>query len=218
MKYVVTNNKGEDVLKAKGYEVIRTQSGDVEGEHLTWEERVLIVNSPAHRHRQAKGLEARLTHAEEKLYTLPPPRGPGKRQITDEASVLEKAGAILKQHKVEGLLSYAYEREVQKKESYVGKGRGSKNRPKKVTEHIRYQVTAVSRENEQIETQKRMYGWKAYVTDVPEARRDFLAVQKLYRKQYRIELIFKRLKSRLKISAFYVNRDDRTKGMTHLLT
>ncbi len=218
VKYVVTNNKGEDILKAKGYEVKRTQSGDVEGEHLTWEERVVIVNSPAHRHRQVKGLEARLTHAEEKLSKLTPARGPGKRQITDEASLLEKAGAIMTQHKVEGFLSYAYVKEVQKKKSYVGKGRGSKNRKKTVTEHVRYQVTAVTREHEQIEEQKKGYGWKAYVTDVSEVRLDFLAVQKLYRKQYRIELIFKRLKSRLKISAFYVKRDDQTKGMTHLLT
>ncbi len=218
LKYLVTNDKGEDVLKAKGYEVTRTQSGDVEGEHLTWEERVLIVNSPAHRHRQVKGLEARLTHAEEKLSKLTPPRGPGKRQITDEASLLAKATAIVKQHKVEGFLSYAYVREVQKKEAYVGKGRGSKNRAKKVTERVRYQMTQVLRETHTIEEEKKTYGWKAYVTDVPEERLDFLAVQKLYRKQYRIELIFKRLKSRLKISAFYVKRDDQTQGMTHLLT
>jgi transposase len=218
LQYIVTDAKGENVLKAKGYELTREQSGDVEGDHITWEERVLIVNSPAHQHRQVKGLETRLTHAEENLYNLTPPRGPGKRQITDEASLREKAEAILKQHKVEGLLSYAYVREVQRKESYVGRGRGSKHRPKKVTEHVRYQVTAVIRDTAKIEEERRTYGWKAYVTDVLEKRLDFLAVQELYRKQYRIELIFKRLKSRLKIAAFYVKRDDQTKGMTHLLT
>ncbi len=218
IKYIVTDNKGEEVLKAKGYEVRRAQSGDVAGESVSWEERVLIVNSPAHQHRQVKGLETRLNHAEEKLYNLTPARGPGKRQISDEASLREKAGAILKQHKVEGLLNYESVREVQRKESYIGKGRGSKHRKKKVTEHVRYQVTAVIRETAKIEEEKRTYGWKAYVTDVPQKRLDFLAVQKLYRKQYRIELIFKRLKSRLKISAFYVKRDDQTKGMTHLLT
>ncbi|MCP4403867.1 MAG: IS1634 family transposase [bacterium] len=218
IKYIVTNDKGEEVLKAKGYELTREQLGEVEGEQLIWEERVLIVNSPAHQHRQVKGLETRLTHAEEKLYNLTPARGPGKRQISDEATLIEKAGAIMKQHKVEGLLSYASVREVQRKESYIGKGRGSKNRAKKVTELVRYQVTQVLRETHKIEEEKRTYGWKAYVTDVSEERLDFLAIQKLYRKQYRIELIFKRLKSRLKISAFYVKRDDQTQGMTHLLT
>jgi transposase len=218
LKYIVINEKGEEEVKAKGYEVTREQSGNVEGERIIWEERVLIVHSPAHQHRQVKGLETRLKHAEEKLYKLTPERGPGKRQITDEASLIEKARAILKQHKVEGFLSYAYVREVQRKESYVGRGRGSKNRAKKVTELVRYQVTQVLRETKKIEEEKRTYGWKVYVTDVPEARLDFLAVQKLYRKQYRIELIFKRLKSRLKIAAFYVKRDDQTQGMTHLLT
>lgn len=215
---IVINDKGEKVLKAKGYELTREQSGAVEGEQLVWEERVLIVHSPAHQHRQVKGLETRLTHAEEKLSKLTPARGPGKRQITDEAILIEKAGAIVKQHKVEGFLSYTYVREVQRKESYVGKGRGSKHRAKKVTEHVRYQVTQVLRENTKIEEEKRTYGWKAYVTDVTEEGLDFLTVQKLYRKQYRIELIFKRLKSRLKIAAFYVKRDDQTTGMTHLLT
>ena len=218
LKYIVINDKGEEVLKARGYELTREQSGEIEGEQLIWEERVLLVNSPAHQHRQVKGLETRLKHAEEKLYKLTPARGPGKRQISDEATLIEKAEAIVKQHKVEGLLRYAHVKEVQRKESYVGKGRGSKNRAKKVTELVRYQVTEVLREHDKIEEEKRTYGWKAYVTDVAEHRLDFLAVQKLYRKQYRIELIFKRLKSRLKISAFYVKRDDQTTGMTHLLT
>ncbi len=218
LKYIVRDDKGADVLKAKGYEMTREQSGDVEGEQVVWEERVLIVNSPAHRNQQAKGLETRLTHAEEKLYTLTPARGRGKRQITDETDLREKAEAIVKQHKVEGFLTYAYVRDVQRKESYIGKGRGGKNRAKKVTEKVRYQVTDVLREHDKIEEEKKMYGWKAYVTDVPEERLDFIAAQKLYRQQYRIEHIFRRLKSRLKIAALYVKRDDQTKGMTHLLT
>ena len=131
--YIVTNDKGEDVLKAKGYEVTREQSGEVEAEEIRWEERVLIVNSPAHQHRQVKGLETRLTHAEEKLYNLTPARGPGKRQLTDEADLREKADAIVKHHRVQGLLTYEFVREVQRKTSYVGRGRGSKTRTKKVT-------------------------------------------------------------------------------------
>ena len=79
-------------------------------------------------------------------------------------------------------------------------------------------MSAVSRDTKKITKEKSTYGWKAYVTDVPVERLDFLAVQALYRQQYRIELIFKRLKSRVKIAALYVKRDDQTKGMTHLLT
>jgi transposase len=218
IKYIVKQADGKEEVKAKGYELTREQSGEVEGEKMTWEERVLIVNSPAHQKRQVTGLETRLHHAEEKLSQLTPPRGRGKRQIIDEAILVEKADAILKQHKVEGLLRYEYVKEVKREEKYIGRGRGSKNREKEVKEKVRYQVTTVIRNEEQLKEERKTYGWKAYVTDVPEQQLDFIGVVELYRKQYRVEHIFKRLKSRLHIAPFYVKRDDQTKGMTHLLT
>jgi transposase len=218
IKYIVKHADGKEEVKAKGYELTREQAGEVEGEKMTWEERVLIVNSPAHQKRQAKGLETRLHHAEEKLYQLTPPRGRGKRQITDEAMLVEKADAILKQHKVEGLLRYEYVKEVKREEKYIGRGRGSKNREKEVKEKVRYQVTTVIRNEEQLKEERKTYGWKAYLTDVPEQQLDFIGVVESYRKQYRVEHIFKRLKSHLHIAPFYVKRDDQTKGMTHLLT
>jgi transposase len=218
ISYIVKHADGKEELKAKGYELRREQSGEVEGETITWEERVLLVNSPAHQKRQVKGLEKRLKHAEEKLYKLTPPRGRGKRQITDEGMLVERAEAILKQHKVEGLLRYEYVKEVKREEKYIGRGRGSKNREKEVKEKVRYQVTTVNRNEEQLNEERKTYGWKAYVTDVHREHLDFIGVVKSYRQQYRVERIFKRLKSRLNIAPFYVKRDDQAKGMTHLLT
>src|SRR5438552_407073 len=43
-----------------------------------------------HADQQATGLEKRLCHAETKLAALTPPRGRGKRQITDEATLFVK--------------------------------------------------------------------------------------------------------------------------------
>lgn len=61
-----TNDRGQEVLAAEGYEFERTccaQEGDEE-----WTERVLVVRSPAHAARQAAGLETRLVNAEKKLH------------------------------------------------------------------------------------------------------------------------------------------------------
>jgi len=44
---------------------------------------------------------------------LTPPRGRGKRPITDEATLLEAIDLVLTEHRVEGLLSVAGETQVE---------------------------------------------------------------------------------------------------------
>ena len=48
IKYIVQDDKGQEELKAKGYEIERNQSGEINGKTLRWKERVLIVKSPAY--------------------------------------------------------------------------------------------------------------------------------------------------------------------------
>src|SRR6266403_331049 len=48
------------------------------------------------------GLDTRLSHAETKLAALTPSRGRGKRQITDEARLLEAIDLVLTEHRVDG--------------------------------------------------------------------------------------------------------------------
>ena len=218
IKYTVINDKDKEELKAKGYEIERQQSGVIDGKQKRWTERVLIVNSPAYAKQKEKGLEKRLQNAEKKIYALTPARGRGKRQITDESELITAVESILKKHKVEGFLSYDYEKEVETKTSYVGKGRGSANRERKTIEKIRYQITNVSRNKEKIENEIKKYGWKVYVTDVPKKRLGFIDAMKCYRKEYRVERIFNMLKSRLNIAPFFVRRNDQVKGITHFLT
>ena len=217
IKYIVQDDKGQEELKAKGYEIERNQSGEINGKTLRWKERVLIVKSPAYEKQKNLGLEQRLKNAEEKLHALTPRRGPGKRQIKEEKTLKESVEAIFKKHRVEGFLKYEYVREVESKTKYVGRGRGSKERKKKVEEIIRYQITKVTRIKEAIDAEKKKYGWKAYVTDVSKERLGFIDIVKSYRKQYRVERIFNRLKTKLNIAPFYVKREDQIEGITHLL-
>ncbi len=218
IKFTVTDDKGKEETKAKGYEIVRTQAGTVDGKEITWEERVLIVNSPKYAQAQARGLEKRIQNATTKILALTPAKGRGKKQITNEKDLVKAAEAILERHDVKGLLGYEYEREVERKEKYVGRGRGSANREKEVTEKVRYVVTKIVRHETAIESAVRKLGWKVYVTDVSESRLSFVGVIKCYRNEYRIERIFNRLKSRLVISPLFSKKDDQAEGLTNLLT
>src|ERR687887_2037612 len=79
------HDRGHEVLTAEGYECERTCGA--KGSHEGWTERVMVVRSPLQARHQAAGLDQRLRHAETALAALTPPRGRGKRQITEEATL-----------------------------------------------------------------------------------------------------------------------------------
>src|SRR5881296_4111011 len=130
-----TNDRGHEGLVAEGYECERPcrAPGRVEA----WSERVVGVRSPMHATHQAAGLEKRLSHAETQLTALTPPRGRGKRQITDEATLVEAIARVLTAHRVDGLLSVVWEKQVEQTTQYVGRGRGAVHRAKRVIQTTR---------------------------------------------------------------------------------
>ena len=210
------NDKNEDVLLSFGYEFERRHSSN-EGD-VKWTERVLIVNSPAHAKRQEEGLEKRLKNAEEKIAVLTPDRARGKRQMTDETSLLHAINEIFKNQRVEGLLVVDYEKQIEKKIKYKGPGRGSANRDSEVTENVRYQITQILRNEEGITALKERFGWKAFVTNAVKEQLSFRNAILCYRNEYRIERIFNRLKSHLNISPLFVKNEEQIQGLTNLLS
>src|SRR2546421_2487402 len=141
----VLSEDGEQVL-AQGYEVSRT----CEYGELRWQERVLVVRSHAYAQTQRRHLEERLEKAQAALLALTPPVGRGKRQITEEAALESTAEAVLVKHRVVGLLSYSFRRASEQTVKFVGRGRGGAKRPQQVSEGVRYQLTAVTRNEEAI--------------------------------------------------------------------
>ena len=174
-------HKGEMVLVASGYEFERK----IEKDGKEWTERVFVIKSPAYGDQQKKGLEKRLKTAMEKIKELTPERGKGRRQIIEESALLEGVKKIV---------------EVQREEKYIGKGRGSANRQKQTTEKIRYQITSVNRNETKIEETKKRFGWKAFVTNARKEQMSLSEAVPCYRREYRIERIFNRLKRRLDIA------------------
>src|SRR5881409_3185828 len=218
-RIVRTNDRGHKVLAAEGYEFERTC--DAPGDAVdaaAWHERVLVVRSPLHADQQATGLEKRLRHAETQLTALTPPRGRGKRQITDEATLLEAIDLVIKDHRVDGLLSVAWEKQVEQTTHYVGRGRGSLSREKRVIQKTRYHITHIARQEDTIAARRQRFGWKAFVTNAGPKRLSLQEAVLGYRHEYRVERIFHRLKSRVHIAPLFVKLNDHIEGLTYLLT
>jgi len=213
------DDKGQKVLLGCGYETTRTCTASIEGNTLEWTERVLVVYSEAYAKTLQRGLEHRLATATAKLQALTPLRGRGKRQIKDEAHLRQAAQAILQAHRVEGLLSYTFERQEEHYRQFVGRGRGGANRPCRVVEQVRYQITSVVRHDAAITALKETFGWRAYATDVPAEYLTLEAAVLTYRDEWVIERGFHRLKGApLSLNPLFVKRDDQVVGLTNLLS
>ena len=178
----------------------------------------MVVRSPMHADQQTAGLEKRLRHAETTLVALTPPRGRGKRHITTEATLREAIARVLQEHRVEGLLSVAWEQQVEQTTHYVGRGRGSENREKRVSEKIRSHITQIARQEDRIAALRQRFGWKAFVTNAGPERLSLQEAVLCYRHEYRVERIFHRLKSRVQIAPLFVKLNDQIEGLTYLLT
>ena len=198
--------------------LFRSQA-EIDGEIREWTERVLVVQSESYRKVQRQGLEGRLQRASEALLALTPAPGRGKRQVQDETQLVAAAEAILKAHEVEGLLNYTYERQEKRRQKYVGRGRGGPERPQQEIVTVRYQMTAITRQEETIAALQKTFGWRAYATDAPVEQLSLEQAVLTYRDEWLIERSFHRLKGvPLSLSPLFVKRDDQVVGLTNLLS
>ena len=212
------NDQGEIVLTACAYEFERTQNAPIDGKTVSWEERVIVVQSPAHAEQQACGLEKRLDAAQKEIRALTPPVGRGKRQFRVEEGLMAALAGVMEEHRVAGLLNVEYEQQREIKTCYVGRGRGSAPREQPVIEKVRYPMTVVARNEDALSATKQRFGWKAFVSHAAKTALSLNDAVLCYRNEYRVERIFNRLKSRLNIAPLFVKRDDQIAGLTYLLT
>jgi len=204
---------------AKGYEFERTESAVVEGTRRTWSERVQILRSEAAAKRQAAALERRLEQAEAAVRGLTPPPGPRRRQFTTGWELERAVATVLAEHEVAGLLEVSWERHEAARTKYVGRGRGGPNRPKTTEWDIRYQITAVRRDEAAIEHRVERLGWQVLVSNVPTERLSLEDSLWTYRGGWCGERLFHLIKDEpLGIRPFYVRRDDQILGLSHLVT
>ncbi len=203
---------GEQELIAEGFERTETLTTRVDGEKITWAERRLVIRSLKYAQAAERVLKKRLTKAQRALASLNE-RGRGKKRFREVASLRQTAEAILKQHRVEGLLQLNYEESVH--ERIV---RGYKERPATVRVERDVRVTAVVDETA-LEAAVRRLGWRVYATNQPVQQLTLLQAVFAYREQYIVERAFGRLKGRpLSVTPMYLQRDDHATGLIRLLS
>jgi transposase len=205
--------KAKPKLLALGYEVTREQEAQGEGQSVAWSERVLVIYSPALARKARRGLAGRLERAQQALLALTSPPGRGRRQWDDLETLQAAAQAILKKHRVEGLLGVHYQRQVERRTI-----RKYGDRPRRTEERVRY-VIQVKRNRAAITEARRLMGWRLYVTNAPSQMLPLPKAVRAYRGAPSIERDFRRLKGRpLGIRPLYVRREDHAKGMVRLLS
>ena len=196
-----------------GFEGVRQQQASIDGQEIAWQERLLVIHSPQLARKGHKGLDGRLSRAEKALLELTPPRGRGKKQWEDLGKLEGAVEAILKKHRVGGLLEVSYTKEVEKRAV-----RKYKDRPARTEERIRY-VVNVHHKGDAIYLARRMLGWRLYVTNAPKETWILLKRSRSIEAPPTSNTILPRLKGRpLGIRPFYVQREDHAKGMGRLMS
>jgi transposase len=179
-------NEADEGAKARllclGYETSRSQVDMVGGRLTMWDERLLVIYSPAHARRSRRGLAQRLERAEQALRALTPPPGRGRRQWDDQEALQREVKAILKRRRVEGLLEVTYRQEVQRRQV-----RKYGDRPARTEERIRY-VVQVKRNQAAIREARWLMGWRMYSITAPQERLPLRQAMLVYRGAHRSKL------------------------------
>jgi transposase len=219
----VEREDGQRSLLAEGYSFERTVQAKVtlDGKEQVneWNEQVFVVRSENYRKSLLEGLEGRLQRATAKLLSLTPAPARGKRQFRDEGELVSAANAILKAHRVEDFLSYTFERQENHQRKFIGRGRGTAERPTEEIVTVRYQITAAIRQEEALAAHQETLGWRAYVSNLSLEQLTLEQAVLTYRDEWIIEHGFHRLKGvPLSLNPLFVKNDDQVAGLTNLLS
>src|SRR5262249_6700236 len=112
----------------------------------------------------------------------------------------------------------AWEKQVEQTTHYVGRGRGSLSREKRVMQKTRYHITHIGGQAAPIAAGRQRFGWKVFVTNAGPKRLSLRDAVLGYRNEYRVERIFHRLKSHVHIAPLFVKLNEHIEGLTYLLT
>ena len=203
---------GESQQIAEGYERVEKQRVVIDGKTITWEERQLVIRSFKLAEAAATALNNRLQNAQQALLKLNE-RGKGKKVFNSEQQLQQAAEKILKKHRVQGLLTIAYDEQLHQRKVRAYQGKPSRIEEKR---EVRLSVAI-----DQIAYEKalRMLGWRVFVTN---AQPSYLPLPKAvlaYRNEFIIEHNFSRLKGKpLSLRPMYLQRDDHILGLIRLLS
>ena len=202
--------KAEPEKVAEGFSFEVLQTAEVDDKSISWLEKRYVVLSMKYAERQAEALRKRLAKAVKEIEKLNERRR-GKKRFTTEAELRTVIEAILKKHRVEGLLHLTYRVEGKKrtKRRYL-------DRPAKL-EVIESAYVSVQIDDDAVAHAIRKMGWRVYVSNQAELTVEQTVLA--YRGQYLIERGFRRLKDKpLSLTPMYLDSEVRIKGLIRLLS
>jgi transposase len=201
----------------KGYEFTRTLQTQVDEREVTWTERVQVVQSMSQVKSQKARLENRLQRAEEQLNRLTL-SGKGRKTWRQLDELHQAIKGIEKENQVEGLLSVVVQGEERETKKYSKPGRPGEESQAIVEVEIRYRITQVRRNNEQIEQQQKRMGWRAFVLNAPEEKLTLEGSVLTYREGGSLERPFHQIKDKpLGIRPLFVRLPEQVVGLTRLV-
>src|SRR5437588_2143823 len=199
-------------LLAEGYEQTVTVSGEVKGKTITWTERHLIVRSVKLAKAATDALQARLAKAQAALGEMNEHKQ-GKKRYHDVASLQQAVRTLLKQHRVEDLLTVTIDEQVEERWVRAYGNHPAGGRVER-TLSVRWEVNASA-----VQEAIRWLGWRVYATNQPKELLPLEQAILAYREEYLVERGFGRLKGKpLSLSPMYVQSDQRATGLIRLLS
>jgi transposase len=204
--------EGQPERIAEGYERNVLLQAEHDGQRIAWSERHLIIRSLQQARASEETLRTRLTKAQVEVEQLNE-RKQGKRRIVDREGMQAAVTAIVKRHRVEGLIHVTVEEQVTERAV-----RAYGDRPERV-ETERELSVQIERDEQAVEEVVRRFGWRVYATNQPGESLSLEQAVLAYRAQYRIERGFGRLKDHpLSLTPMYLQSDARATGLIRLLS
>ncbi len=206
------NAEGKKESIAEGFACIESLTVEQEGLSLGWEEQRLVVRSYRHAQASEKALRRRLDQAQTEIEALNQ-RGKGKKRFDERDALQQAAEALLKRHRVEGLLKVHYHEQVE--ERWV---RAYGSRPAEKRRRCDFQVQ-VEEDETAIEQAMRRLGWRVYGTNQSPQQCSLEQAVLAYREEYQVERSLGRLKGKpLSLTPMYLHDDQRATGLIRVLS
>jgi len=206
---MTTDKEDKLIVKAQAFEVSERMEGSTSG--ICWEERRIIVHSPAYAKRQQKALEDRLVKAQNALDLILEAKQ-GRKKLKTEQEVQAAVAQILDKHKVSDFIQVDIQQRVETKTL-----RKYKDRPQSTKTIIHFEL-GLRVNQTAIQTRSQQFGWRAYACNAPHERLNTTQVVECYRNEYKIEHKFDELLNKVTaLMPVYLGKPHRVKALIRLL-
>lgn len=195
---------GKTRLIAEGYEREERMGGQLGADTVTWTERRLVIRSLAQAQGQKAALRTRLAKARAEVAALNEHKQ-GKKIYRAVEPMRHKVEAILKHHRVSGLLRPQFEQ------------RQMITSPKGQPQALIWVL--LRRDEAAIQQKEARMGWRVYATNQPAEQLSLEQAVLAYRDEYIVERSLGRLKGKpLSLSPMYLQDDQRATGLVRMLS